>query len=412
MRSTPKGRAVVVTGMAAMTSLASDLATTWQGLLHGDSGIDELETDLVDRYRLPVTIGGRLKQPPQALLTRIERRRLAYTGRLALALGRIAWQAAGSPGVDNDRLAVAIGTALGDADVIVDATDSLETGGYRKVSPLAVQRMMPNGAAAAVGLELGARAGIHTPVSACASGAEAIAHAWRMIACDEADIVVAGGVEKSFGAVPLAAFAVMRALSTRAGDPRTASRPFDRDRDGFVLGEAGALLVLENETHAKARGATIQARLLGAGITSDSYNTVAPDPSGTYAAQAMAKALRTAGVARSDIGHVNAHATATQVGDLAEARAISTAIGTNASIYAPKCAIGHALGASGAVEAALTVLSIRDQIVPPTLNLEHQDPQVDLDIVHGTPRPGFIEVALKNSFGFGGHNVCLAFGRG
>ncbi|MEV6276991.1 KasA/KasB family beta-ketoacyl-ACP synthase [Nocardia sp. NPDC051832] len=411
MRPPRSGRAVVITGMAAMTALAGDLTATWQRLLSGSSGIGELEPDLIDRYQLPVTIGGRLKPAPDTLLTRIEQRRLAYTGRLALRLSRVAWRAAGSPGVDHDRLAVAIGTALGDADVLVTATAGLETGGYRKVSPLAVQQMMPNGAAAAVALDLGARAGIHTPVAACASGAEAIAHAWRLIAGADADIVVAGGVEKSFGAVPLAAFAVMRALSTRTGDPRTASRPFDRDRDGFVLGEAGALLVLEDERHARARGATIHARLLGAGITSDAYNTVAPDPSGTHAARAMTQALRTAGLAPAEVGHVNAHATATPLGDLAEARAIGTAIGRDASIYAPKSALGHALGAAGAVEAALTVLSIREGLVPPTLNLDHQDPEIDLDIVHGTARAGAIDAALSNSFGFGGHNVCLAFGR-
>ncbi len=402
---------VVVTAMAATTSIAGDVDATWKGLLNGESGIDVLEDDFVAEYDLPVKIGGHLKVNPNTLLSRVEIRRLAFVERLATILGREVWLNAGSPEVDKDRLAVAIGTGLGGGDALIDSVDKLKNGGYRKVSPLAVQMVMPNGPSAVVGLELQARGGVITPVSACSSGSEAIANAWRMIVMGDADIVVTGGVEGHIDAVPIAAFTMMRAMSTRNHDPKAASRPFDKDRDGFVFGEAGALMVIETEEHAIARGATIHARLLGAGITSDGYHLVAPDPAGTGAARAMTRAIQTAGLTKSDITHVNAHATATPIGDTAEANAINIAVGNHASVYAPKSALGHSIGAVGALESVLTVLSIRDGVVPPTLNLDNQDPEIDLDVVHGEPRRGEIEYAINNSFGFGGHNVALAFGR-
>ncbi|MCP2321410.1 beta-ketoacyl ACP synthase [Nocardia amikacinitolerans] len=402
---------VVVTAVAATTSIAGDIDATWKGLLNGASGIDVLDEPFVDEFDLPVRVGGQLKVKPESLLTRVEMRRLAYIERMATVLGREVWKNAGSPDVDKERLAVAIGTGIGGVDAIIDTREALKDGGYRKVSPLAVQMIMPNGPSAVVGLELGARAGVVTPVSACSSGSEAIAKAWQMIVWGDADIVVAGGVEGQITAVPIAAFSMMRAMSTRNDDPKAASRPFDKDRDGFVFGEAGALMVLETEEHAKARGATILARLLGVGITSDGFHLVAPDPEGAGAARAMARAIETAGLTSADITHVNAHATATPIGDIAEARAIRTAVGNHPSVYAPKSALGHSIGAVGALESVLTVLSIRDEMIPPTLNLEHQDPQVDLDIVKGEPRRGRIDYAINNSFGFGGHNVALTFGQ-
>ncbi|MBJ8341871.1 MULTISPECIES: KasA/KasB family beta-ketoacyl-ACP synthase [Antrihabitans] len=402
---------VVVTSMAATTSIAGDVDATWKGLLNGESGIDVLEDDFVAEYDLPVKIGGKLKVNPATLLTRVEMRRLAYVERMATVLGREVWRNAGSPVVDPERLAVAIGTGLGGGDALIDSVEKLKNGGYRKVSPLAVQMVMPNGPSAVVGLELKAQGGVITPVSACSSGSEAIANAWRMIVMGDADIVVTGGVEGHIDAVPIAAFTMMRAMSTRNDDPKGASRPFDRDRDGFVFGEAGALMVLESEEHARARGATIHARVLGAGITSDGYHLVAPDPEGNGAARAMRRAIETAGLTKADITHVNAHATATPIGDTAEANAINKAVGNHASVYAPKSALGHSIGAVGALESVLTVMSIRDGIVPPTLNLDNQDPAIDLDVVHGEPRRGEIEYAINNSFGFGGHNVALAFGR-
>lgn len=402
---------VVVTAVAATTSLAGDVDGTWQALLAGESGIRGLDAPWVAEHDLPVRIGGQLKVPPHTALSRVELRRLAYVEQLATVLGRQVWAAAGAPDVDRERLAVAIGTGQGGGDAVVAARDALQQHGYRRVSPLAVQMMMPNGPAAVVGLEIGARAGVVTPVSACSSGSEAIAAAWRMIAMGDADIVVTGGVEGYIDPVPIAAFSMMRAMSTRNDDPAAASRPFDSERDGFVFGEAGALLVLETEAHARARGATVLARLLGAGVTSDGFHIVAPDPEGTGAARAITKALRTAGLDGSDIGHVNAHATATPIGDTAEALAITRAVGEHAAVYAPKSALGHSIGASGALESVLTVLTLRDEIIPPTLNLDNQDPDVPLDIVAGEPRRGRIDYAINNSFGFGGHNTALAFGR-
>ncbi|TJZ77840.1 beta-ketoacyl-ACP synthase [Rhodococcus oryzae] len=402
---------IVVTSLAASTSIAGDVDATWKGLLAGESGIDVLEDPFIAEYDLPVRIGGHLKVSPDDALSRVEIRRMSFVERLALVLGRQVWQNAGSPEVDKDRLGVVLGTGLGGGEALIDAVDKIKTQGYRKVSPFSVQMVMPNGPAAVVGLELGARAGVITPVSACSSGSEAIAHAYRMLIMGDADIVVTGGVEGQIDPVPIASFAMMRALSSRNDDPKAASRPFDKDRDGFVFGEAGALMVLETEEHAKARGATIHARLMGAGITSDGYHIVAPHPEGTGAARAMARAIQTAGLAKSDITHVNAHATATPIGDTAEALAIKSAVGGHAAVYAPKSALGHSIGAVGALEAVLTVLAVRDGVIPPTLNLENQDPEIDLDVVKGEPRYGQIDFALNNSFGFGGHNVALAFGR-
>lgn len=399
---------MVVTGYAGATSIAGDMDETWSGLLDGRTGITTLDDDFVAEYDLPVRIGGKLAAHPGAQLTRVEQRRHSYVEQLALVLGRQVWRAAGRPEVECERLAVSIGTGLGGGDALIDAVDAMRAGGYRKVSPMAVPMVMPNGPAAAVGLEIGAKAGVFAPVSACSSGTEAIAQAWRLIATGDADVVVAGGVEGHIHAVPIAGFAMMRAMSTRNDDPVAASRPFDRDRDGFVFGEAGALLVLESERHARARGARVHARVLGAGITSDAYHIVASDPAGEGAARAMRKAIAVAGLTPADIGHINAHATSTSIGDASEAAAIE-AVTPDASVYAPKSALGHSIGAVGALETILTALTLREQVVPPTLNLEN--PEVDLDIVHGRARPQRIEYALTNSFGFGGHNVTLALGR-
>ncbi|MGV9822719.1 KasA/KasB family beta-ketoacyl-ACP synthase [Nocardia xishanensis] len=401
---------VVVTAYAATTSLADDMDTTWSELLRGQTGIGVLDDDFVAEFDLPVRIGGKLKAHPSARLSRVEQRRHSYVEQLALVLGRRVWQAAGAPEVEGERLAVAIGTGLGGGDALIDAVDAMRAGGYRKVSPMSVPMVMPNGPAATVGLEIGAKAGVFAPVSACSSGSEAIAHAWRLIRSGEADVVVTGGVEGHIHAVPIASFAMMRAMSTRNEEPERASRPFDRDRDGFVFGEAGALMVLESERHARARGAEIHARVLGAGITSDAFHIVASDPEGVGAARAMRKAIETAGLSTSDIAHVNAHATSTPIGDASEANAIA-AVTPHASVYAPKSALGHSIGAVGALESILTMLTLRDQIVPPTLNLDNQAADIDLDIVAGAPRRQRIDYAVNNSFGFGGHNVALTFGR-
>ncbi|MDT5190367.1 MAG: beta-ketoacyl synthase [Mycobacterium sp.] len=402
---------VVVTAVTATTSIAPDIESTWKGLLAGESGIRVLEDDFVGKWDLQVKIGGHLKEPLDPLMTRLEMRRMSYVQRMAKYLGNQLWETAGSPEVDPDRFSVVIGTGLGGGEKIVETYDAMNEGGPRKVSPLAVQMIMPNGAAAVVGLELGARAGVITPVSACSSGSEGIAHAWRQIVMGDADIAVCGGVEGGIEALPIAAFSMMRAMSTNNDNPEGASRPFDKDRDGFVFGEAGALMVIETEEHAKARGAKPLARLLGAGISSDAYHMVAPAPDGLRAGHAMKRAMETAGLSPSDIQYVNAHATATPIGDTAEANALRVAGVQHAAVYAPKGALGHSIGAVGALESILTVLSLRDGVIPPTLNYETPDPEIDLDVVAGEPRYGEYQYAINNSFGFGGHNVALAFGR-
>jgi beta-ketoacyl ACP synthase len=406
---------IVVTGMAMTTALASDADTTWKLLLDGQSGIRTLDDPFVEEFDLPVRIGGHLVEEFESQLTRIENRRLGYLQRMATVLNRRVWENAGSPEVDTNRLMVSIGTGMGSSEELIFGYDAMRERGMRGVNPLGVQMYMPNGASAAVGLERHAKAGVMTPVSACASGSEGIARAWQQIVLGEADIAVCGGVETKIEAVPIASFAAMRiVLSKNNDDPAGACRPFDKDRNGFVFGEGGALMVIETEEHAKARGANILARIMGASVTSDGFHMVAPDPNGERAGHAITRAVQLAGLTPADIDHVNAHATGTSVGDLAEGKAINRALGPhggNAAVYAPKGALGHSVGAVGAVESILTVQALRDQIIPPTLNLTNLDPEIDLDVVAGTPRAGDFKYAVNNSFGFGGHNVALAFGR-
>ncbi len=403
---------VVVTAVSATTSLAGDIESTWKGLLAGQSGVRVLEDDFVTKWDLPVRIGGHLADPVDDHMGRLDFRRMSYVQRMAKYVSANLWESAGSPDdIDKDRFSVVIGTGLGGGEKIVEMYDAMNEGGPRKVSPLAVQMVMPNGAAAVVGLQLGARAGVITPVSACSSGSEAIAHAWRQIVMGDADFAVCGGVEGAIEALPIAAFSMMRAMSTRNEDPEAASRPFDKDRDGFVFGEAGAMMIIETEEHALARGAKPLARLMGAGITSDAFHMVAPADDGLRAGQAMKRAMETAGLSPKDINHINAHATSTSIGDVAEANAIRVAGVDHAAVYAPKSALGHSIGAVGALESILTVLALRDGVIPPTLNYETPDPEINLDVVAGEPRHGEYQYALNNSFGFGGHNVALAFGR-
>jgi beta-ketoacyl ACP synthase len=404
---------VVVTGVAMTTAVATDAENTWKQLLDGQSGIRTLDDPFVEEFDLPVRIGGHLLEEFDSQLTRVELRRMGYLQKMSTVLSRRLWENAGNPELDTNRLAVSIGTGLGSAEELVFSYDEMRARGMRAVSPLAVQKYMPNGAAAAVGLERHAKAGVMTPISACASGSEGIARAWQQIVLGEADAAICGGVETRIEAVPIAGFAQMRiVMSTNNDDPPGACRPFDKDRDGFVFGEAGALMLIETEESAKARGANILARIMGASITSDGFHMVAPDPNGERAGHAITRAIQLADLTPGDIDHINAHATGTQVGDLAEGRAINNALGSNKpAVYAPKSALGHSVGAVGAVESILTVLALRDQVVPPTLNLVNLDPEIDLDVVAGKPRPGNYKYAINNSFGFGGHNVAIAFGR-
>ena len=406
---------IVVTGIAMTTALATDVETTWKLLLDGQSGIRTLDDPFVEEYNLPVRIGGHLLEEFDSQLDRVENRRMGYLQKMSVVLSRRVWENAGSPEVDTNRLLVSVGTGMGSSEELIFAYDGMRARGLKAVSPLVVQMYMPNGAAAAIGLQREAKAGVMTAVSACASGSEAIAHAWQQIALGEADIAICGGVETTIEAVPIAGFAQMRiVMSTTNDDPAGACRPFDKDRNGFVFGEAGALMVIETEEHAKARGANILARIMGASITSDGFHMVAPDPNGERAGHAMTRAIQLAGLTPADIDHVNAHATGTSVGDLAEGKAINNALGAHggsAAVYAPKAALGHSVGAVGAVESILTVCALRDQVVPATLNLVNLDPEIDLDVVAGKPRAGDYSYAINNSFGFGGHNVAITFGR-
>ena len=406
---------VVITGMGATTPLGGDVMSTWDAMLAGRSGVSTIDADWIDRFDLPVRIAASLAVEPTEILPRVEARRLDRCEQVAIIAARQAWRHAGlgEPGeleaVDPDRLGVVVGTGIGGVITVLAQDDLLENAGLRKVSPLTVPMLMPNGPAAHVGLDLKARAGVHAPVSACASGAEAIAWGWRMIRSGEADIVVAGGAEAAITGITVAGFAQARTMSTRNDEPTRASRPFDIHRDGFVLGEGAGIMVLERAEHAAARGAKIYGRLAGIGTSADAYHITAPDPEGVGQAKAISAALRSGGIDPADVGHVNCHATATPVGDVAETVAVRKAIGDHPVLTAPKGSFGHLLGAAGAVEAILTVLSIHDGVVPATLNLDDLDPKVMLDVVAGEPRKIDLIAAVNDSFGFGGHNVALAF---
>lgn len=402
---------VVVTAMTSTTALAGDAEETWQQLLEGSSGIRPLDKWFTREYESPVRIGGPLREDFDEHLNRVELRRLSYLGKMATVLGRRLWDRAGSPEVDTARLTVSIGLALGTTEEIALQYGDWEKRGLRAMSPLAVQMFMPNAPAAAVGLERQAKAGVITPVMGDASGAGAIAEAWRRLVLGEADIAICGAVETWVEAVPIAAFSGLGLLSTNNDDPPGACRPFDRHRDGMVLAEGGALMLIETEEHARARGAPVIGRLMGVATNSDGYDELRPDPAGHRAADAIIRAVDLAGLQPGDIGHVNAHATGTSFGDLAEAQAIRRALaGHDPAVYAPKAALGHSLGAAGAVEAVLTVQALRDGVIPATRNVKDLDPEVGLDVVVDRPRRGNYRYALTNSFGLGGHNAALVFG--
>jgi 3-oxoacyl-[acyl-carrier-protein] synthase II len=411
------GQGVVVTGMGATTPLGGDVSTTWDGLLAGASGTRPLSEEYA-RFELPVDFASQLAVEPSETLKRVELRRLDRSEQVAIIAARQAWAHAdlgdypatkdGSSKVDGLRLAVVIGTGIGGATTLLNQDDLLEQEGLRKVAVLTIPMLMPNGPAAHVGLELGAAAGIHAPVSACASGAEAIAWAWRMLQADEVDVVVAGGAEACIAPITLAGFCQARTMATGWEDPTQASRPFDAKRNGFVLGEGAGIVVLEREEFATARGATVHGRIAGIGTSADAYHITAPDPEGNGQSRAIAAALRTAGLEPSDVGHVNCHATSTSVGDVAETVAVRKAIGDHPVLTAPKGSLGHLLGAAGAVEAIATILAVREGLVPPTANLTDLDDDVELDVVAGEARKVTLDAAVNDSFGFGGHNVALA----
>jgi len=401
---------VVVTGIGATTPLAGTAPETWQAMLEGRIGVTALTEPWAEKYDLPVRIYAPLAVEPTDVLPRVEARRLDRCQQVALVAAREAWADAGAPEMDPERLGVIVGTGIGGALTLLGQDDILESEGIRKVAVMTVPMLMPNGPAAAVGLWAKARGGVHAPVSACASGAEGIAWAYKMIKDGEIDVAIAGGAEACIHPLPIAGFAQMRAMSTRNHDPRGASRPFDVERDGFVLGEGAGIMVLEREDHARARGAKIYGRLVGIGMSNDAYHITAPEPEGEGSARAIAKALQSAELTKADIGHVNAHATSTQVGDLAESNTILRSVGDHPVVTATKSMTGHMLGAAGAVEGIATLLAIKEGVVPGTRNLNKLDPEILVDVAADNRRVE-LTAALNDSFGFGGHNVALVFGR-
>ncbi|HSV41145.1 MAG TPA: beta-ketoacyl-ACP synthase II [Nocardioidaceae bacterium] len=404
---------VVVTGLGTTSPVGGDVATTWEALLAGQSGVRPLKHEWAEE--LGTQIAGEVAVEPTDVLDRVKARRLDRSGQFALVAALEAWQDSGLADVelDPERVAVAVASGIGGVTTLLSNYDALKEKGPRRVSPLAIPMLMPNGPAAAIGLTIGAKAGVHTPVSACASGNEAISLGIDMIRLGRADVVVVGGTEAAIHPLPMAAFGQMMALSKRNDEPERASRPWDKGRDGFVMGEGAAILVLESEEHAKARGARIYAEAAGAGITADSHDIAQPDPSGAGATRAMKKAIADAGLQPTDVVHINAHATSTPQGDLAEAAAIRLALGDEAAdkviVTGTKSMTGHLLGAAGALESVATILALYHRVIPPTINLE--DPEdIGLDIA--TTRRELPEgplAALNNSFGFGGHNIAIAF---
>ena len=404
---------VVVTGLGATTPLGGDAAATWSAILAGKSGVQRLTDELGAGHARPDSGQGRGRSgdgarprdgPPDGPLRAVRRRRRA---------GGVAGR--GRTEADPDRLGVAFSSGVGGMITTLAAYDTLREKGWQRVSPYSVPMLMPNGSAGWISLELNASAGAHAPASACSSGAEAIGYGIEMIRCGRADVVVAGGTEAPIHALHVASFAAMRALSTRNDEPERASRPFDKGRDGFVLGEGAAAVVLESAEHAAARGAQVIAVAAGAGYSADAHHIAQPEPGGIGAATAIRRALADAGVAPEQVVHVNAHATSTPAGDVPEVLAIKREIG-DTIVSGTKSMTGHLIGGAGAVESVAAICALRDRIAPPTINVDDLDDEIaaaGIDIAteprplrHGGPGPAAV---MNNSFGFGGHNVALVF---
>ena len=406
---------VVVTGLGATTPLGGDVASTWSAMLAGTSGVRRITEDWADS--LPVKIAAPAVADPVAVVGRVQARRMDRCEQLAMVAAREAWADAGSPSVDPWRLGVAVTSGIGGIGSILAGYDTLREKGWDRISPYTVPMLMPNGAAGWISIELGARAGAHALVSACASGAETIGYGIDMIRSGRADVVVAGGTEAAIMALNIGAFAAMRAMSTRNDEPERASRPFDKGRDGFVLGEGAGVVVLESLEHALAREARIYAVAAGAGYSADAFHISHGLPDGAGVAFAMTSALRDADVSPSQVVHINAHATSTPEGDPLEARAIESAFGSAAAgivVSATKSMTGHLLGGAGAIETVAAVKALADRVAPPTINVEDLDDEVTIDVATAArplaPRPADGPMAvLNNAFGFGGHNVTLAF---
>ena len=405
---------VVVTGLGAITPLGADVPSTWDSLLAGRSGVRKLTDDWASE--LPARIAAWAAVEPATLMDRVQARRLDRCEQFAIIAAREAWADAGAPQVDQERLGVVVSSGIGGIASTLTAYDTLREKGWQRLSPFTVPMLMPNGSAGWISIELGAQAGVHTTVSACSSGAEAIGYGMDMIRSGRADIVLAGGTEAAIIELNIAAFAAMRALSTRNDEPERASRPFDKGRDGFVLGEGAGMVVLESAEHAARRGATVHAVAAGVGYSADAHHIAQPEPDGSGAILAIRRVLADAGVAADQVVHVNAHATSTPAGDEVEARAIATALGPAVSgvvLSATKSMTGHLLGGAGAVESVAAILALRERVAPPTINLDDPADDIGVDIATEPrelrPRGKAPMAVLNNSFGFGGSNVALAF---
>jgi 3-oxoacyl-[acyl-carrier-protein] synthase II len=405
---------VVVTGLGAITPVGTDVATTWESMLAGRSGVGPLTDDWA--AELPARIAAWAAADPATLIDRVQARRLDRCEQFALVAAREAWAHAGSPEVAPERLGVVVSSGIGGVASTLSAYDTLKEKGWQRLSPFTVPMLMPNGAAGWIAIELGARAGVHTTVSACASGAEAIGYGMEMIRSGRADVVLAGGTEAAIIQLNIAAFAAMRALSTRNDEPARASRPFDKGRDGFVLGEGAGMVVLESAEHAAARGAEALAVAAGVGYSSDAHHIAQPEPEGIGLKLVLARVLADARISPEQVVHVNAHATSTPAGDVVEAQAIASALGDAAPgvvVSATKSMTGHLLGGAGAVESVAAIMALRDRMAPPTVNLEDPDDDAGLTISPAPhelkPRGDEPMAVLNNSFGFGGANVALAF---
>ncbi|MEU8031069.1 beta-ketoacyl-[acyl-carrier-protein] synthase family protein [Streptomyces sp. NPDC049099] len=418
----PTNRTVVVTGIGATTPLGGDAASTWEGLIAGKSGVKPLEQDWAADQA--VKIAAPVAVEPTEVIPRPQARKLDRSAQFALIAAQEAWQDAGFTGkagedgsIDPDRLGAVIASGIGGVTTLLDQYDVLKEKGVRRVSPHTVPMLMPNGPSANVGLLVGARAGVHTPVSACASGAEAIGYAIEMIRTGRADVVVAGGTEAAIHPLPIAAFGNMMAMSKNNEDPQGASRPYDVDRDGFVLGEGAGVIVLESAEHAAKRGARVYAEAVGQGISADSHDIVQPEPEGRGISHALQNLLDNTDLNPAEIVHVNAHATSTPAGDIAELKALRKVFGDDTdhmAVSATKSMTGHLLGGAGGVESVAAVLALYHRVAPPTINIENIDPEAEAnaDVVRGEARKLPVEgriAALNDSFGFGGHNVVLAF---
>jgi len=404
---------IVVTGIGATSALGGTAPENWTNLLAGQSGTRTLTHEWVEQYQIPVQFAAEAVVRPEEVLPRHEAKRLDPSTQFAMIAAREAWEDAGAPEVAPERLGIDWATGIGGIWTLLDAWDTLREKGPRRVMPLTVPMLMPNAGAGNLSLHFGAKAFARTVVSACASSTESIGNAYEHLMDGLADVVIAGGAESAIHPITMASFASAQALSRRNDSPETASRPGAIDRDGFVMGEGGAAVVLETEEHAKARGAKIYAYVVGSGVTADSYHITGNDPEGAGAARAVELALHQAGATPDDVSHINAHATSTPVGDPNEYEALKRVFGDRIDeipVSATKASTGHLLGGTGALEAVYTILALRDRVAPPTINMTEPDPAVPFKL-SGEPQPlgdGDL-LAISNSFGFGGHNAVVAF---